>query len=305
MQNSVLFCPYIHHVFLRQRINVSQKIGSLEKALILIDELARCGGEVGVTELANRLSLSKNQVFRILTTLKEYNYVHQTANKTYRLGSKFFEIGQKLISQSDLIQATGPQMDWLRDETGETIHLFVRDGRQAVCIARRESRAAIGLSAQIGRRFLMHAGACPKAILAFQDRTFIDRVVAEYGMPRYTEHTIVTREALDEQLAEIRERGYAESDEDLDPYAYSIAIPIPGVTGRVNMAMSVAGPAHRFTVEHRERAFDLLVEARRRINETLGVTDSQWGNDVSISAMTYVRGCETEESPELELVEPV
>ncbi len=284
---------------------MSQTIGSLEKALVLIDELARCGNDVGVTELANRLSLSKNQVFRILATLKEYNYVHQTAGKTYQLGSKFFEIGQRLINQSDLIQAIRPQMDWLRDETGETIHLFARDGLQAVCIARRESRAVIGLSAQIGRRFLMHAGACPKAILAFQDRSFVDSAIAEYGLPRYTERTVISREALDEQLAEIRERGYAESDEDLDPYAYSIAIPIPGMNGQVNLSMSVAGPVHRFTPEHRERAFNLLIEARQRINETIGLSESVWGNDGSLATATYVRGCDAEESLKLEAVEPV
>lgn len=257
---------------------MSQKIGSLEKALNLIEELAHARGDVGVTELANRLSLSKNQVFRILSTLKEYNYVHQTPAKTYRLGSKFFEIGQRTMDQSDLIQAARQQMDWLSDETGEAIHLFVRDGLQAVCVARKESPAAIGLSAQIGRRFLMHAGACPKAILAYQDRAFVDRMVGEYGLPRYTEHTVITREALDLQLVAIRERGYAESDEDLDPYAYSIAVPIPGLDGQVNTAMSVAGPIHRFTPEHRERAHGLLLEARARISESLGLPKPGWGN---------------------------
>jgi IclR family KDG regulon transcriptional repressor len=282
---------------------VSQTIGSLEKALVLIDELARARGDVGVTELAHRLSLSKNQVFRILATLKEYNYVHQTPAKTYRLGSKFFEIGQQMMNQSDLIQATRPLMDWLRDETGETIHLFARDELQAVCIERRESHAAIGLSAQVGRRFLMHAGACPKAILAFQDEAYIDRVVHEFGLPRYTEHTVTTREELEAQLREIRERGYAESDEDLDPYAYSIAVPLPGPTGRVNTAMSVAGPVHRFTLEHRERAFDLLVEARRRIAESLGLPESLWGHDVDATVLKYVRGWDAEETSELNVVE--
>ena len=249
---------------------MSQTIGSLDKALALIDELAQNAEELGVTELSTRLSMSKNQVFRILLTLKAHDYVRQTENKTYRLGSKFFEIGQRLISQNDLLQVTRILMDWLRDETGETVHLFVRDGLQAVCVARRESRAAISLSAQVGRRFLMHAGACPKAILAYQDAKFVDATIAEHGLPVYTERTVLTRDALEEQLARIRRQGYAESDEDLDPSGYSIAVPIAGLNGHVNTALSVAGPLHRFTSDQRERALDLLLEARVRIGTTLG-----------------------------------
>jgi IclR family acetate operon transcriptional repressor len=249
---------------------VSQTIGSLDRALALIDELSRNAEEIGVTELSTRLSMSKNQVFRILSTLKAHGYVQQTENKTYRLGSKFFEIGQRLISQNDLLQVAQTQMDWLRDETGETVHLFVRDGLQAVCVARRESRAAISLSAQVGRRFLMHAGACPKAILAYQDAKFVDATIAEHGLPTYTGRTVLSRDALEAQLARIRQQGYAESDEDLDPSAYSIAIPIAGLNGNVNTAMSVAGPLHRFTADQRGRALDLLRETRLRIGATLG-----------------------------------
>lgn len=249
---------------------MSQTIGSLDKALALIDELARNVEDVGVTELSTRLSMSKNQVFRILSTLKAHDYVRQTENKTYRLGSKFFEIGQRLISQNDLLQVTQTQMDWLRDETGETVHLFVRDGLQVVCVARRESRAAISLSAQVGRRFLMHAGACPKAILAYQDATLIDATIAKYGLPSYTDRTVSTRDALETELARIRQQGFAESDEDLDPSGYSIALPIAGLNGQVNTALSVAGPLHRFTADQRERALDLLLETRVRIGTLLG-----------------------------------
>ena len=249
---------------------MSQTIGSLDRALALIDELARDAEELGVTELSTRLSMSKNQVFRILSTLKAHDYVRQTENKTYRLGSKFFEIGQRLISQNDLLQVVQSEMDWLRDETGETVHLFMRDGLQAVCVARRESRAAISLSAQVGRRFLMHAGACPKAILAYQNTSFIDATIAEHGLPAYTDCTVVTRDALEEQLARIRQQGYAESDEDLDPSGYSIAVPIAGLGGDVNTALSVAGPLHRFSVDQRERALDLLRETRVRIGTLLG-----------------------------------
>ncbi len=283
---------------------MSQTIGSLDRALALIDELARNAEELGVTELSTRLSMSKNQVFRILSTLKEHDYVRQTENKTYRLGSKFIEIGQRLISQNDLLQVAQTEMDWLRDETGETVHLFVRDGLQVVCVARRESRAAISLSAQVGRRFLMHAGACPKAILAYQDATLIDATIAEHGLPSYTDRTVLTRDALEAQLALIRQQGYAESDEDLDPSGYSIAVPIAGLNGQVNTALSVAGPLHRFTVDQRERALNLLLETRVRIGTTLGFSVVPRGPVGARSLNGYVKEGSAQGSSQLAGVEP-
>lgn len=283
---------------------MSQTIGSLDRALALIDELARNAEELGVTELSTRLSMSKNQVFRILSTLKAHDYVRQTENKTYRLGSKFFEIGQRLISRNDLLQVTQTKMDWLRDETGETVHLFVRDGLQVVCVARRESHALIGLSAQVGRRFLMHAGACPKVILAYQDTRFVDATIAEHGLPAYTGRTVSTRDALEEQLACIRQQGYAESDEDLDPSGYSIAVPIAGLSGNVNTALSVAGPMHRFTGDQRERALDLLLETRVRIGTTLGFSVVPRGPLVARPLAGYVKEGSAQGSSQVTGVEP-
>lgn len=249
---------------------VSQTIGSLHKALDLIEALAEDGGEVGISDLARRLGLSKNQVFRIIKTLEEHDFVHQSENKAYRLGYKFLEIGQRLTSSNDLVQIALPLMEELRNATGETVHLFIRDGLRAVCVARMESPQLIRLSAQIGRRFLLHAGACPKAILAFQPESVFDAAIQRYGQPAYTEHTITDPDTLKAHLAEIRQRGFAESDEDLDPLAYAIAIPIRNGDGHVDGAMSVAGPIQRFTPENRARIYTLLAETCNRISTALG-----------------------------------
>lgn len=249
---------------------MTQSIQSLQKALEVIDELACAGEPVGVSDLSRRLNLTKNQIFRVLKTLEQYDYVHQVDSKCYQLGFKFFEIGQQILDQTDLSHIAIPYMDELRNATGESVHLVVRDGFQGVCIARRESGALIRMSARVGRRYLLHAGACAKAILAFQPQYVFDAAVERYGLPAYTEHTVTDREALACHLAEIRRQGYAESDEDLDVNAYAVAVPIYDRTGRVNAAMSIAGPVQRFSSDDRISALSLLSDACDRISAALG-----------------------------------
>ena len=161
-------------------------------------------------------------------------------------------------------------MDELQDTTEETVNLLVRDRLHGVCVARRESSARIRMSAEVGGRYLLHAGACPKALLAFQSDELIENVICHYGLPAYTEHTITNRDLLTQHLAQIRSQGYAESDEDVDVHAYSIAVPIYGADDSIVAAMSVAGPIFRLTHETRPKVLRLLAKACDRISTQLG-----------------------------------
>jgi DNA-binding IclR family transcriptional regulator len=191
-------------------------------------------------------------------------------SRAYQLGFRFFSVGQRVVEHADVVQIALPLMDKLRDATGESVHLLVLDGDQAVCTARRESPAFIRMSADVGRRFLLHAGACPKAILAFQSSAFIQSTIAQSGLPRYTEHTVTDPADLEQHLAGIRAHGYSVSDEDIDVHAFAVAVPIYDRHGSVNAAMSIAGPATRFARDKRARALGLLVEACDRVSVALG-----------------------------------
>ena len=147
-----------------------QTLGSLRKALLLVDELARDGGDLGVSELGRRLGLAKNQVFRILKTLEEFDYIPQNDDKTYTLSYRFSEISMGLLSKVDLAQQAASVMDALRDETCETVNLCIRSGLQAVCIAQRASTAHVRMSAQVGRRFCRMPGPAPRPSSPFNNR---------------------------------------------------------------------------------------------------------------------------------------
>jgi DNA-binding IclR family transcriptional regulator len=244
-------------------------IGTLGKALDVIDEMARSQEPVGISELSRRLELTKNQVFRVLKTLEEYGYVHQIGER-YQLGLKFIEVGRKILGQNDLLQLAIVHLNEVRDACGENSVIFVLDGLEAVCIAQREGFGLMDLSVRVGHRYLLHAGAATKAILAFQTDGFVDAAVAKHGLPAYTKHTITDIAILKRHLAEIRERGFAFSNEDVQAFASAVSVPIYNRDDRVTASMCVSGPNDRFTPERRAHAVRVLASVCDRISAALG-----------------------------------
>ena len=163
-------------------------------------------------------------------------------------------------------------MEELHAKTGETVHLGILDGHEAVCVDRIESRHLIRLSAEVGKRFPLHVGAVPKLLFAHLPEEQSEAVIAR-GLPAYTRHTITDRDALRAELAEIHAKGYAVSDEDLDVGGSAVAAPIRDRTGAVVAAVSVAGPTARVSPRLHTEYRALVVEAAARISASLGSTE--------------------------------
>lgn len=168
------------------------------------------------------------------------------------------------------MQTAIPHLNEVRNATGECVCLFMLDGREAVCIALREGLGLVNITARVGHRYLLHAGAAPKAILANQPDAFVRQVIDEHGLPAYTPHTITESAELQQTLAEIRQRGFALSNEDMLIHAFEVAVPIYDRDDQVRAALSVTGPVDRFGLEERTAALRVIAEVCDRISVSLG-----------------------------------
>ncbi|GBD17326.1 Pectin degradation repressor protein KdgR [bacterium HR26] len=227
----------------------------------------------GVTELSQITGLSKNQVFRLLRTLTAEGLLNwDPETKTYTLSYALTELGAVASRGSSLVQAAAPVLDRLAQETGETINLIARaDEFTAICIDKRDSARLLQITAKIGARFQLHAGAVPKLLLAFSAPESIERYLAHrQPLQRFTPHTITDPDALRAELAAIRERGYSISDEDLDLGACAIAAPIFDRHGAVIAGVSIAMPASRFGEAERTSYRAAVMAAAAEISRRLG-----------------------------------
>jgi IclR family acetate operon transcriptional repressor len=203
-----------------------------------------------MAELASALDLDRNQVFRSLRTLEQAGFLNHAADGRYSVSSAVFTLAAGASSEPSIVQAASSELDWLALSTGETVHLFARQGDLAVCIDRRESAQSVRLVAILGRAVPLHAGAVPKAMLAFLPSEQRDRILDQLPeLPRYSEYTQVDPISLLAELAQIRRQGFAVSDRDFDPAARGVGAPVFGADGEVIGGISVGGPATRLQLE--------------------------------------------------------
>jgi len=154
-------------------------VTAADRALTVLEILAEHPG-IGLTELAQRMRVTKSLAFRLLQTLEARKFVDKDPERsTYTLGYRMLYFGQKTEQQISLIQSAGPILDDLCERSDENINLLIRDGFSSLCVATRESRHHMRLFAQAGRRGPLHAGGSSAVICAYAPKEVQEAVLAQ------------------------------------------------------------------------------------------------------------------------------
>lgn len=249
-------------------------IAVLEDAIHVLETFLNGGKRLTLAEITRICGFSKNKTFRILSTLEKHRFVERDDIGAYRLGVRFLDFGQRVRRETGLLQASRSVMDWLVEQTRETVFLGVIDGEEALCVDMRESPQSIRLFAEVGRRGPLYTGGVPKVLLAFLPDEERNALLDTLELKPITPHTITDRHILEQALCEIREQGYIVTADDLDVGAHSIAAPIWDHRGRVVAAISVAGPSNRFTDDRIREYVNLVCQGAAQISRALGYRGS-------------------------------
>ncbi len=248
-----------------------QGVGSVVRALCILDRLGTAGRDLGVTELARQLDLNKSTTFRLLATLVSLGYVTQDRETgKYRLGLHLVELGALALDRIDLRTEARPFLADLADRTGETVHLAILDRNQVVYIEKFESKQTLTMKSRVGAHAPAHCTGVGKALLAFLEHDELKRVVSEESLYRFTANTIADPQALLEHLERVRQLGYAIDDEEHELGIRCVAAPVRNHSGKVAAAISVSGPGLRLTRERIEEMIPLVVETSAKISRALG-----------------------------------
>ncbi len=244
-------------------------VGSIERAVDVMFTLARSGVPRGVTDIASHLGLSKAAVHRILTSLRKSGLVVLDArSKHYSLGPSVLELAAAYRSGLDVRSLAADTMRELVEATQETATLSILvDGRR-IYVEQFTPNREVRMTVQVGSSFPLHAGASSKAFLAWLPEDERRRILAS-PLERLTEATIVDAEELDRELTQVRERGFAVSEEERQPGAASVAAPLLDESLQPVAVLSVCGPLQRFKAET-DAAASELVSATRALSRKLG-----------------------------------
>ncbi|NYI92245.1 DNA-binding IclR family transcriptional regulator [Amycolatopsis endophytica] len=193
---------------------------------------------LGVREIARRTGLASSTVSRIVRELVEHRFL-EPAGRGFRIGLRFFELGEQAARPHQLRQMAMANMSDLRSATRQTVHLAVLDGTEVVYVIKLRSRTAPPLGSRVGGRMPAHATGVGKALLAFAGPGVVDRVI-EAGLPRLGPGTITDGTRLRDELAAIREAGIAYETEESGPDVVCVAAPVTAREGRPIAGLSIS-----------------------------------------------------------------
>jgi len=248
----------------------SGKVRSVVRALQILEQFTYGKEELSLTEIAENLGLSKPTVLRLADTLAEFGFlVRGDVDKKYRLGNKLFYLGSLVLNQMELRKVVMPVMESLRNITGETVHLNVREGNERICLEEIESIHELRTIVKIGQRSPLYAGASAKVLLAFQEDDEIERVLKQ-SLKRITDNTITDSKVLRVEIERIRQQGYALSMGERIVGAVAISAPILDYTGKMVASLSIGYPEARHTEEKLQFCLQELLRGVGEISAKLG-----------------------------------
>jgi IclR family transcriptional regulator, KDG regulon repressor len=251
-----------------------QFVGSVQKALDILDAFVPQKPELSLTELAELLSLNKSTLFNLLRTLEGHGYIVQSPQtKRYRLGLRFLDRAALVTDYADVSRVAPPFLDELRNKVEENIHLGVLEDGQVVYLYRAQGPHTLSVNSRLGMRVPAHATAMGKVILAYRSENEIDSVIIKYGLCACTPNTITELPVLKECLREVKMRGYATDAEEHHLGSECVAAPIFDLHHQVIAAVSVSIPSVRMTGSRPSHIIRNLTETARMISEQFGWRD--------------------------------
>ncbi|REK74897.1 IclR family transcriptional regulator [Paenibacillus paeoniae] len=214
-----------------------------------------------MTEIAEHVGLHKSTVHRMLATLEEKGFIERDRETDrYHLGLKVWELSANLSRSDDLATIWLPEMVRLRDQLGETVSIYVRDGAERIRRQAVQSNQAVRRVAPVGVRLPLYAGASSKVLIAYADPATQESILEAPTWP-----SAIEMEPYRQQLQEVLAQGYATSFEEREEGAAALSSPIFDRSGAMIAALSVSGPASRLKISTMRDYAPVMMESARRM----------------------------------------
>lgn len=239
----------------------------LERTMHLLDALAQHPDPVSLKELAQATGLHPSTAHRILNDLVSGRYVDRVDSGMYSLGMRLLELGHLVKDRLNVRDAAITPMRMLHRLTGQTVNLSVRQGDAIVYIDRAYSeRSGMQVVRAIGGRAPLHLTSTGKLFLSIDDPRQVRSYALRTGLHGHTVNSLTELAKLERELDEVRTKGYARDNEELEMGVRCIAAGVHDDTGKLIAGLSISAPADRL----RDDWIDALVETAAQISDALG-----------------------------------
>lgn len=243
-------------------------VGSVARALALLDALADSDGGLRVNELARQIGVNASTASRLLGTLEGGGLVERAPDGSYRLGWKLVGLSDRVLARLDVRELSRPWLVWLVEHTGETATLSVPGGGEAITVDFVPSPSSVVSMARVGRPSVPHATAAGKVMLAFAGSE--PRLPSASQLETFTDRTITDLGALAKELERVRTSGIAEAMGEREPDLGALAAPVLGRSGELVAILGLQGPVVRLPATKRRSLQGPLRRAAGELSRSLG-----------------------------------
>ena len=247
-------------------------IQSLDRGIQILLILAE-KSSAGVTELAEALDVDKSTASRLVETLRGRDMVRlDPETKKYRLGFRILHLGEALKDNLNVISIARPLLLSLSGQINESVHFCAYNNSSVYVMDQVRSNKNYALSATIGMIEPLHCSSVGKCILAYRRPETIRALLADYPFTQYTEHTMISIEALLKNLERIRALGYALDDEEMASGVCCIAVPVYDYRNSVRFSIGVSGPKASLGAATIETYVRRMQETAKKLSAAIGST---------------------------------
>ncbi|HVW35332.1 MAG TPA: IclR family transcriptional regulator [Acidimicrobiia bacterium] len=232
--------------------SITTNVGVLDKSVVILSALAE-QGPLSLAGLVEATGLARPTAHRLAAALEAHRLVGRDGTGRYRLGLRLLGWAGAVSTELGLVDAAHPVLAALRDETGESAQLFVRERDRRVCVAASERRTGLRDTVPVGAVLPIDKGSAGKVLLA-------------YGpIPP-------VRMADPEELEAVRRRGWAASVAEREEGVCSVSAPVLDSGGRIHAALGVSGPVNRLGRQPGRSLAGPVVAAARELERRAGLT---------------------------------
>ena len=239
--------------------DIEPSVGTLDRGLDILESFLREDATMTLSEVAEKVGLSPSTATRILSTLEKRGYmVRDAASKRYSLGPRARAMRERESALELLLIMADTPMRELQTTFPESISLFVPRGNGRVCIKRVESAYPLRQVVNVGDTLPLSLGAGGKVLCAWLETESI------------IDPSSLQPPVSPDQLATIRETGYASSFGEREAGTFAIAAPVFNASGKILATLALAGPVTRFDANKLPLMGEVVAHQASLISQSLG-----------------------------------
>lgn len=260
-------------------------VPGLARGLQLLGCFTRQEPQLTGAELSRRLDVPRASVFRLLQTLEQMGFVERVADSpNYKLSIGVLRLGFEYLASMELTEHGIPIIEDLRDQSGYSAHLVVRDGREVVFVAKAVGRQAVFHSIQVGARLPAHATVLGRLLLSDLDMGALSLLYPEPALHAYTPKTPTTLVQLKALIDQDKANGYGISQGGFETGISTIAAPVLNDRRHVTAAVSLTVPSQQIDADQARSLVQLVQQAAAQLTQRISHLPVRAGMNVNSAA---------------------